>query len=93
MSARACRAQSCSAPPAAPRPLSADLRRASFIAFLELWGESQYVLAQDGQTHYMRGGKPGFYPSFKKGGIPHPVPLTLWDPFGFTKNLSAEKKA
>ena len=40
----------------------------------------------------MRGGKPGFYPSFNKGGIPHPVPLELFDPFGLQKNMSPEKK-
>merc|ERR1712060_778198 len=38
-----------------------------------------------------RGGKPGYYPSFK-GRYPHPVPLDLWDPLGFTKKLSAERK-
>ena len=41
----------------------------------------------------MKGGKPGFYPSLKSAGVPHPVPLDLWDPFGFTKGMSAEKKA
>ena len=39
----------------------------------------------------MRGGKPGYYPKFK-GRYPHPVPLELWDPFGFTKGLSPERK-
>merc|ERR1712060_775923 len=45
----------------------------------------------DGQKHYVRGGKPGYYPSFQ-GRYPHPVPLDLWDPFGFTKKMSAERK-
>merc|ERR1712078_767580 len=31
------------------------------------------------------------YPSFQ-GRYPHPVPLDLWDPFGFTKKLSPERK-
>jgi hypothetical protein len=72
-----------------------------------------------GGAHYMRGGKPGVFPSFQAAGssqpdatrwvkglegkygsvrqpnsiLPHPVPLDLWDPFGFTKNMSEEKKA
>ncbi len=41
--------------------------------------------------HYMRGGKPGSFPSIK-GIIPHPVPFDFFDPAGFTKNLSAEQK-
>merc|ERR1712106_1073016 len=42
-----------------------------------------------GQSHYMRGGKPGFYPSFQvtSGSKPsiHPMPLDLFDPFGLQK--------
>merc|ERR1711971_480708 len=41
-------------------------------------------------THYMKGGKPGDYPSLKTQGIPHPVPF---DPFDLSKNASPEKKA
>ena len=55
-------------------------------------GENSIALEADGQKHYVRGGKPGYYPSFQ-GRYPHPVPLDLWDPFGFTKGMSAEKKA
>ena len=46
-------------------------------------------------AHYMRGGLPGAYPSFKKylnGVFPHPVPLDLYDPFGIFSNASPEKK-
>merc|ERR1712132_13280 len=43
-----------------------------------------------GTVHYVRGGKPGVFPSFE--GNPHPVPLNLWDPFGFTKKMSPERK-
>ena len=41
----------------------------------------------------MKGGKPGFYPSLKTAGVPHPVPFDLYDPFGFSKNATPEKKA
>ena len=50
------------------------------------------MLAGEGQAHYMRGGKPGYFPSLKKN-IPHPIPLDFWDPLGFTKKMSDEKKA
>merc|ERR1719261_1798059 len=57
------------------------------IAILEYVGEQA-------EPHYMRGGKPGFYPSLKEAkGIPHPVPFDLYDPFGFFANDSEEKKA
>ena len=51
----------------------------------------EQVLAGEGQAHYMRGGKPGYFPSLKKN-IPHPIPLDFWDPLGFTKKMSDEKK-
>lgn len=57
-----------------------------FIGFLEWYSEAA-------GTHYMRGGVPGAYPKFSEHGlIPHPVPLNLFDPFGFSKNKSAEAK-
>jgi len=65
------------------------------IGFFEWWGENSYALGMAGEKHYMRGGKPGFYPPFMggKGGIPHPLPLdSLFDPFGFQKGMSPEKK-
>merc|ERR1712072_1175173 len=61
------------------------------VGFFEWWSENTAVLSNEGQSHYMRGGKPGYFPTFDM--IPHPVPLNLWDPFGFTKKLSAEQKA
>lgn len=58
-----------------------------FIGFLEWFSESN-------GTHYMRGGKPGEFPKFSDSDvIPHPVPLNLFDPFGFSKNKSEEAKA
>merc|ERR1719486_1267749 len=72
-------------------PQGARLQILLIIGFFEFWSESAYVLEQDGTKHYMRGGKPGYFPTFKE--IPHPVPLNLFDPFGFTKKLSDEQKA
>merc|ERR1712032_1232852 len=61
------------------------------VGFLEMWGETSVALELDGQKHYVRGGKPGYYPKFGDR-FPHSVPLNLWDPFGFTKNMSEERK-
>merc|ERR1719321_464023 len=72
-------------------PTASKLQILIVIGFFEFWSESRYVLEQDGQSHYMKGGKPGYFPTFKE--IPHPVPLNLFDPFGFTKKLSEEQKA
>lgn len=58
-----------------------------FIGFLEWFSEAA-------GTHYMRGGTPGKYPNFSDSKlIPHPVPLNLFDPFGFSKGRSEEAKA
>merc|ERR1712003_256849 len=72
-------------------PQGAKLQILLIIGFFEFWSESSYVLEQDGTSHYTRGGKPGYFPTFKE--IPHPVPFNLFDPFGFTKKLSDEQKA
>merc|ERR1740127_252582 len=72
-------------------PTAAKLQIILVVGFLEMHGESSLALEADGQKHYVRGGKPGYYPSFQ-GRYPHPVPLDLWDPFGFTKKLSPERK-
>merc|ERR1719183_2135897 len=60
---------------------------------LDLW--SELGERTGGSPHYMRGGKPGAFPSFKENRdlLPHPVPLDLWDPVGFASKASPEKKA
>jgi hypothetical protein len=72
-------------------PIGSRLQIIAVIGFFELWGESRYILEADGQKHYMKGGKPGYFPTFKE--LPHPVPFNLFDPFGVTKKLSEEAKA
>jgi len=68
-------------------PTNAKWQIFALIAGLELWSEC----AMD--KHYMMGGKPGAFPSFKpiKDEIGHPT-FDLYDPFGFSKNKSQEKK-
>jgi len=71
-------------------PKEAKLQILVFVGFLEFWGE----LAAD--KHYMRGGKPGDYPDFPAAGTIPVTPvktLNLYDPFGFSKSATEEKKA
>jgi hypothetical protein len=72
-------------------PTASKLQILIVIGFFEFWSENRFVLEGDGQSHYMKGGKPGYFPSFKE--IPHPVPLNLFDPFKLQRGLSEEQKA
>merc|ERR1719352_777147 len=70
-------------------PQAARIQILAAVGFFEFWSEWEYALESDGTTHYMRGGKPGYVPSFDL----LPLPLNLFDPFGFTADLSDEEKA
>ena len=79
-------------------PTAAKLQILGFIGFLEAIGENSKALEAAGEAHYMRGGKPGFFPPIgekdvsKAAGVPHVLPFSLFDPFGFSKKRSAEAK-
>merc|ERR1719217_1824744 len=76
-------------------PSAAKLQILTVIGFLEMWSETSAVLKMDGQAHYVRGGKPGYFPKLSRTdemAFPHPVPLNLWDPFGFTAKMTPERK-
>ena len=51
-----------------------------FVGVLDTRRENRVVLANEGQAHYMKGGKPGYFPTFDL--LPHPVPFNLYDPWG-----------
>jgi len=74
-------------------PTAAKLQIITVIGLLEAWSESTPALAAAGEKHYMRGGKPGFYPSFApfRDTFGHPV-FDLFDPFGFSKSKTPEQK-
>jgi len=72
-------------------PYAAKAQIITAIGIFEWWGELRLQEGEGGEKHYMRGGKPGYFPSFD--GLPHPVPFNLYDPFNFNKNKSEEWKA
>jgi len=72
-------------------PSSAKIQILGAIGFLEMCGEASVFLEADGQQHYVRGGKPGYYPTLKDK-FPHPIPFNLFDPFGLPSKMTPEKK-
>merc|ERR1711988_833157 len=85
-------------------PCAAKLQIILAIGIFEFYSEAAMALSPGQGGHYMRGGKPGLFPSFKgstKGVLgdaegrpllPHPVPLDLYDPFNFNAKKSDEWK-
>jgi hypothetical protein len=72
-------------------PVEGRAQIIGLIGFLEFWGE-----LEGPNPHYMRGGKPGVYPSFEnfpQGFYPLPKKISLYDPFGIAAKDSDEKKA
>uniref|UniRef100_A0A6U7LU07 Chlorophyll a-b binding protein, chloroplastic n=1 Tax=Haptolina brevifila TaxID=156173 RepID=A0A6U7LU07_9EUKA len=72
-------------------PSAAKVQILLFIGFLEMVSESSVFLKMDGTKHYIRGGKPGYFPTISDK-MPHPVPLNYFDPFGLTKKMTPERK-
>ena len=64
------------------------------VGFLEAIGELSPVLEANGEKHYVKGGKPGYFPALSQLDLPAKrfVPLNLFDPFGFTAKLTPEQK-
>jgi len=69
-------------------PQAGRLQIFALIGLLEWWSEFSPALEKDGEAHYMRGGKPGYFPKFNE-----PYPLNLYDPFGLFKDMGEEVKA
>jgi len=72
-------------------PIGARVQIIVGVGILEAWGENSVQLEADGEAHYMRGGKPGYYPTFD--GLYHPVPFNLYDPFKLFEDQTEEQKA
>ena len=63
-----------------------------FVGILDTWRENKVVLAAEGQTHYMKGGKPGYFPTFdmvRRGGAPaRPRPPAIFSPLSRARAAS-----
>lgn len=71
-------------------PSAAKWQIFTIIAALELWDEADGGV--ENPSHYMRGRQPGKYPSFQLFRDNVHWVLDLYDPFGFNKKMSEEKK-
>ena len=71
-------------------PEAAKYQIVLFVGFLEVYSEHSFILEKEGQKHYCKGGKPGYFPTFDL--VPHPVPLNLWDPFGAPWDASRTRR-
>merc|ERR1719359_141636 len=72
-------------------PVGARVQIIVGVGILEAYGENSVALEADGEAHYMRGGKPGYYPTFDS--LYHPVPFNLYDPFKLFEDQTEEQKA
>ena len=73
-------------------PPNAKWQILTVIAGLEIWGEAAGKVLQQDRAHYMKGGKPGDYPSFQLFRDQVHFVFDLYDPFGFNKSMSQEQK-
>jgi len=71
-------------------PSAAKWQIFTIIAALELWDEADG--GAENPSHYMRGRKPGKYPTFQLFRDNVHWVLDLYDPFGFFTKMSEEKK-
>jgi hypothetical protein len=72
-------------------PLYGKLQILVLVGMLESYGEG--AGDPDGYVHYMKGGKPGYFPPIAGRAGFGQVNLDLWDPFKLVANNSAEKNA
>merc|ERR1719331_1792867 len=75
-------------------PLIGKLQILVFVGMLESYGEG--AGQPQGYVHYMKGGKPGYFPPIAGRAGPQAgvqVALDLWDPFKLVANRSAEQNA
>lgn len=70
-------------------PADAKWQILTVIGLLEAWDECG---GGGNQPHYMRGGKPGKYPTFELFRDNVHFVLDLYDPFGFNKKMTDEVK-
>ena len=86
-------------------PFEAKLQIILTLGIFEIYSEVAVSKSPGQGGHYMRGGKPGYFPPFKGPAqgtlgdedgrplLPHPAPLNLYDPFNFNAKKSDEWKA